>query len=59
MRDAIKKRKIKRNKKRNSTDAIIIKNINSVPLKINKNRQNPLSALEAVLLVQIATKTCL
>ena len=27
MRDAIIKRKIKRNKKRNSTDAIIIKNI--------------------------------
>ena len=32
--------------------------ISSVPLKINKNQQNPLSALEALLLVQIDTKIC-
>ena len=33
--------------------------INSVPLKINKNQQNPLSALGAMLLVQIITKNSL
>ena len=33
--------------------------VSSAHLKINKNPQNPLSALEAMLPVQIATKNCL
>jgi len=42
----------KKNKKNSSQ-------ISSDALILNKNPQNPLSALEALLLVQIGNKTCL
>ncbi len=34
-------------------------NIITVAMKLEKNKQNPLSALEAMLLAQNATKICL